>query len=287
MGIRLVALDMDGTLLNSQGVMLESSIQSLIRAQESGVVVVLASGRNHFGLKKYSDQLRMTEFGGYYLGVNGQQITSLASGETRIVATIPSAVAREALAVAMKLDTEYLAVINEAIYNYYSPRLEAEKTAFITAHGLPDEDRVAGVFQIVAKQYYRNIYRITGADDLTIPFNKLVFADDPERLRCKFTAISQQLRHKLELMFVSNRWLECSPLGVSKGASLTRICGELGINLEDVVVFGDGENDLSMFEVAGTSVAMGNALDQVKQSATYVTLSNDEDGISKILEALL
>ncbi|WP_311492006.1 HAD hydrolase family protein, partial [uncultured Anaerococcus sp.] len=80
---------------------------------------------------------------------------------------------------------------------------------------------------------------------------------------------------------------EIMPLGLSKGSSILEACKIFGIDKEDVIVFGDEMNDMSMFEVAGTGVAMGNAVDPIKKLAAYVTKSNNEDGIAFYLENFL
>ena len=73
---------------------------------------------------------------------------------------------------------------------------------------------------------------------------------------------------------------------VSKGKAVKQLCDYLGIKEDEIIVIGDGENDISMFNMTSNSVAMGNALQNVKESAQYVTLTNDEDGVAKVLEKL-
>ena len=82
----------------------------------------------------------------------------------------------------------------------------------------------------------------------------------------------------------SKKWLTINPKNVNKLNTLKKICDILECSLDEVIFFGDGENDLVLIENAGISVAMGNAIDSVKEKASYVTLSNDNDGIADYLE---
>jgi hydroxymethylpyrimidine pyrophosphatase-like HAD family hydrolase len=82
----------------------------------------------------------------------------------------------------------------------------------------------------------------------------------------------------------SHMWLTINPKNTNKLSTLEKICKDLGCSIDDVVFFGDGENDLVLIENVGTGVAMENAIDIVKEKAKFVTLSNDNDGIAEFLE---
>lgn len=85
----------------------------------------------------------------------------------------------------------------------------------------------------------------------------------------------------------SRKWITLNPKNINKLSTLERLCDELKCNLNEVIFFGDGENDLVLIENAGISVAMGNAVDIVKEKASFVTSSNDNDGVAKFLEKKL
>ena len=82
----------------------------------------------------------------------------------------------------------------------------------------------------------------------------------------------------------SKMWLTINPKNANKLNTLKKICDEINCSIDEVIFFGDGENDLILIENAGISVAMGNAIDIVKEKAKYITLSNDNDGIAEYLE---
>lgn len=82
-------------------------------------------------------------------------------------------------------------------------------------------------------------------------------------------------------------WLEIMPKGVSKASALKKIAEKVGVSLNEVMAFGDAENDIAMIEEAGIGVAMGNAMDTLKEKADLVTATNNENGIGQVIEALL
>ena len=92
------------------------------------------------------------------------------------------------------------------------------------------------------------------------------------------------LHYFLLYILNSKRWLTINVANVNKLNTLKKICDDIKCSINEVIFFGDGENDLILIENAGIGIAMGNAIDIVKERATYVTLSNDNDGIAEYLE---
>lgn len=80
-------------------------------------------------------------------------------------------------------------------------------------------------------------------------------------------------------------FLEVTPKGVSKGAALTQLAAKLNLDVSEIMAIGDEQNDLSMIELAGTGVAMGNAIDKVKAAAQYISADNDHDGVAQAIQA--
>ena len=94
----------------------------------------------------------------------------------------------------------------------------------------------------------------------------------------------EKLGHKYHFARTSPQWIECAPQGINKGAAILRLAERLGITPDQIAVFGDGENDLSMFRVVKYPIAMGNAMDTVKKEAFEVTLDNNSSGIAHFLK---
>ena len=114
--------------------------------------------------------------------------------------------------------------------------------------------------------------------------NKMGCSDRPERIPEVYEYLKEHFEKRYEIARTDSRSIEISRKGISKGNALKRLMEEEGVRPEEVLAFGDGENDISLFKAVSHSIAMGNAEDYVKEYATDVTGTNNEDGIVMALE---
>jgi Cof subfamily protein (haloacid dehalogenase superfamily) len=119
------------------------------------------------------------------------------------------------------------------------------------------------------------------------PVDKLLTAGDPAYLQAHYEEMYAPFTQTLSGMFTADWYFEYTAPGIDKARALEGALPKLGIDASEVVSFGDGQNDKSMIEWAGTGVAMGNAVDEVKAVAQMVTANNNEDGIAVALDKLL
>ena len=119
------------------------------------------------------------------------------------------------------------------------------------------------------------------------PVDKLLTAGDPAYLQAHYEEMYAPFKQTLSGMFTADWYFEYTAPGIDKACALEGALPKLGIDASEVVSFGDGQNDKSMIEWAGTGVAMGNAVDEVKAVAQMVTANNNEDGIAVALDKLL
>ena len=119
------------------------------------------------------------------------------------------------------------------------------------------------------------------------PVDKLLTAGDPTYLQAHHEEMYAPFKQTLSGMFTADWYFEYTAPGIDKARALEGALPKLGIDASEVVSFGDGQNDKSMIEWAGTGVAMGNAVDEVKAVAQMVTANNNEDGIAVALDKLL
>ena len=119
------------------------------------------------------------------------------------------------------------------------------------------------------------------------PVDKLLTAGDPAYLQAHHEEMYAPFTQTLSGMFTADWYFEYTAPGIDKARALEGALPKLGIDASEVVSFGDGQNDKSMIEWAGTGVAMGNAVDEVKAVAQMVTANNNEDGIAVALDKLL
>lgn len=265
MKYKLIAIDMDGTLLNSENYISERTRQALIAAKEKGVHVVLSTGRILKSAIYYSKQLGLAN---PIVASNGG---IMVDGESNVLFKSP--LDKSSIKEAVKMaDDEgiYCHLYDES--RFYSSRKVQEVIEF---YGETD-----GKLNINL-ELFKNIDDVLFSKDLNI--YKLIFIDeDPEKLGKFREKIS-----KVENISISSSWsnnIEAMALDVSKGETLKKLFKMLGVESEDVIAIGDSENDLSMLNIAGLSIAMGNGSDSIKEKVDYITDTNDNDGVAKAIE---
>lgn len=261
---KLIALDVDGTLVNSQGEITVRTREALIAATKAGHEVMIVSGRPTYGIRKQALALGFDKFGGILSSYNGGQLYDFK--EEKILANHPMDydLAMEILEFSKSLDLEIMVYHGKLIYTDKADNFYPQ--------------RESGILDMEIKEFSDSGGKLDFAP------NKFLFAKDPEKIDKPAAELLKKFGHVTEQIKSTRFFYEVMPLGLSKGASVVEACKIFGINIKDAIVFGDEMNDLSMFEVAGTGVAMANAVDPIKKLADYVTLSNNEDGIAYYLE---
>lgn len=286
--IKMIVMDMDGTLLNSKREISEETRDALISAQEKGIRIVLASGRSYRSLLQYGEILRMPEFGGYFIGVNGAALTNTATMEHEIIRQLQLDEINEIFNAVKPYEIEVMGVLDETIYDYIPDSLRELKRQFRIDNNIQDDvPWTAGTFSMVEdqrKNKYVNIYDIKGPEEIDQAVNKVCLAHTKETLEKPYEWLMENLSHKYHFARTSMQWIECAPLGINKGSAILRLAEELGFTSNEIIVFGDGENDLTMFNAVKYPVAMGNAMEKVKEAAFEITLDNNSNGISAFLK---
>lgn len=270
MTYRIFVFDLDGTLTNSKKEITPRTLEALRRAQEAGVVLVLASGRPTPGVAYVADAIGLHRSGGFVLPFNGGAIIDWRTKETLFAQTLDDALLPRLYAAARRADLPILTysekeIITESAIDRYIA-LEAE------INRLPVR-RVADFLQM--------------AESMRGRLPKCLIVGDEERLAPLEVEMRDALGSEMGVYRSAPFFLELVPPGVDKALTLERLLAHLGLRREDCVAFGDGYNDLSMLRFAGLGVAMGNAEDVVRKAADYVARSNDEDGVALVIEHLL
>ncbi len=264
---KMVVLDLDGTLTNSKKELSERNRLALIKLQEQGVKVVLASGRPTYGIVPIAEALELKRFGGYILAYNGGVILDCGSGEVVYSNVLPD----DLIAPLYRYSTEAECVILSYKNEFIITEQPDDKYVAIEAH--LNKMAVRGVESFV--------------EAFSEPLPKCLTVGDPE----KILKLEQQIKglygDRMGVFRSEPFFLELVPLGIDKAFSLGRLLEHTGGAKEELTAFGDGFNDLSMIEFAGVGVAMSNAQDIVKERADFVALSNDEDGVAVYIEKLL
>ncbi|MFC4769119.1 Cof-type HAD-IIB family hydrolase [Effusibacillus consociatus] len=275
--MKLIALDMDGTLLNSKGSISPENSQAINYLQSRGVKVVIATGRHY---KDALGPLREAEIICPVISLNGADIRS-EEGDTVYQLPIHSDIADQIVKYALDSNS-YLEVYTEEgvfVNQQALSCLEAEMNEMRCADPDSKADTVMDIahkqfLQATSKQsldiesllYKSDIYKL-----LFFSFNEGKLSDTLSFLKAiPEIYISSSAHHNIEINHQQ----------ATKGFGLSRMAEAYNISIQDCVVLGDSLNDLSMFEVAGISVAMGNAEESLKLNADRTTLTNDEHGVA-------
>ena len=266
----IIALDLDGTLTNSEKIITPRTFDALMKAQREGVRLVLASGRPTFGIAALANQLQLADYGGYVLSYNGGRIIDWCEKtvifsqvvDQKLVPILYDFAEKAQLPIVTYLPEAILASKNEGEY-------------------LAEEARINGMPVVVAQNFVEEAMQMSGGS------TKFLIPGEPELLIQLESEMKAALSEQMEVFRSAPFFLELPPKGIDKAQSLQRLLTHLGLERESLMAFGDGFNDLSMIQFAGQGVAMANAVEEVKSIADFVTTSNEEDGIAHALEQLL
>ena len=276
MPVRMIAMDIDGTLKNSLDQLTPATKEALLTAQASGVRLALASGRPTPGLMEMAHELEMDTHDGLLISYNGACISDCQTGAVIYENAIEPELAREILEHLKGFD-----VIPMVPHDRYLTVRDVYQPSY-TVPGRPAQN----IVQMEARMC--NLY-LHEEPDLAAwvsrPVNKILTAGYPEYLQEHHAVMGAPFKGRASSMFTAAFYYEFTALDVNKGTALNAALPRIGVDPKDLMAFGDGENDISMIEVAGTGVAMANAIDALKQAADEITLSNDEDGIAAALKA--
>lgn len=289
MTCKLIIMDMDGTLLTSQGEISKKTYDALIKAQEKGIKIILASGRSWKTLKAFGEQLRMPEFDGYFIGVNGAAITETKTMINTVISQLQVDEIREIFESAKEYEVEIMGVLDSTIYDYIPDSLRELKRQYRIENNIADDvPWTGGTFKLIVDQRkgYSEIYDIKSSNEINCPVNKMTLCHTAEVIDKAYNDLVEKFNDKYNFTKTSPTWVEIAPKSVSKGNAIRLLQDKFNIKTEETYIFGDGENDLSMFD-CGIAVAMGNAMDTVKAQANEVTLDNNSDGIAVVIERFL
>ena len=274
----MIALDLDGTLLDSRKRLSERNRRALERAAAKGVLIVPTTGR-FFGMMP--EAVRELPFVRYAITINGAQVYDRKEDRAIVRTEIP---VDKAVSIMELLDG------HDVIYDCYrnnwgwmTASLQSKAENYAT-----DEHYLKMVreFRRPVPELKAHL-RETAADGSVQKV--MLFSRNDDREARELAAIRREMAEKFpDIKVTSSTWndLELNASDADKGNALRLFAEHLGLTLSDCAAFGDGLNDLTMIKAAGLGVAMANAIPEVKAAAARITLSNDEDGVAAVLEEL-
>lgn len=267
--IKMIGLDLDGTLLTDKKELLPYTRQILDQAIEEGILILMATGRPFTGIPK---ELRYYPGVRYALTSNGARVLETEGEKVLIEHLLPMEKAKKALETLSKYDT-----LQEVYFDgqAYAPE---EKMKHI---GRYHHNPYMWEYLRTTRRAVPDIREFTEAQSRDLDKIQALFADMEER-----DAAWKELEQQGGLALVGSLGynIEINAAGVNKGTALVELGRILGIKREEIMACGDGDNDADMLREVGLGVAMENAIDTVKEAADYITVSNNEQGAAKAIE---
>ena len=265
MNYTAIALDLDGTLLNSKKEISRRNKETIMKAAKSGAKIILASGRPVPGVRKIAQALHLEEVGGYMLAYNGGMIMDCKTGEVLRRETVP---------------TEFYHTIVHIAHKYGVTPLTYDSEGIITDNA--DHEYVqleARINNIPVKEVF-HLNEVAAQD----PPVKFLMVGDHKVLRQAEAELNEKLKGEVEVFFSEPFFLEITPRGIEKASSLELLLSSIGMERKHLMACGDGFNDIPMMRYAGLAVAMENAQDETKEWADYIAPHNDKDGVAVAIE---
>lgn len=267
--IKLVAIDMDGTLLDSNKQCSQKTVETLKRAKEQGVIILPATGRAINGLPQELKDLGVR----YGIFCNG------ATCYDRV---------EEKVLVANHFTTEEVLQLIRICDKYHATHdIYADGKGYCEKRYMDHlEDYIIEQPVLELVRNTRNVIDGTLEEfiqnhSVSVEKINMFFSDLDERERARDELEKSGIANPVSSL--SNN-LEMGRVGCSKGLALGQLIPILGLKVEEVMACGDANNDLMMLKAAGFAVAMANGTEEVKAVADYITASNDEDGVAKAIE---
>lgn len=274
MSIKVIMMDVDGTLTNSQKQLTSKTKEALLKAQKSGAILILASGRPTSGLRDLEEELQMNKNHGLLVCYNSSKVVDCETNEVLFNQAMTVSEGKAVLE-HMKQFDRVRPMIDKGEYMYVTNVYDN----MITLNGKP--------FNVMEYESRGGKFKLCEVDDLAdfldYEINKILTFSDPEYLQENYKKMMAPFEGKLNCMFTGPFYFEFTAMGIDKAKALDAVLKPLGYKQDEMIAFGDGQNDASMVDYAGIGVAMANAVDELKAIAQDVTLSNDEDGIAESL----
>lgn len=258
--IKLIAIDLDDTLLNTERHVSPRNREAIRAARERGVMVTLATGRMYQSALPYALELGLDV---PLITYQGALIKTALTGEELLHHPIPLDVAQTIIRLVEDSPVQLNLYVDDELY-----------VSELTERGQAYADRVRVPIHPVGRL----------STWLKQAPTKIVIVHDPEAIAGICAEIQARLGDRVRLTCSWPHFLEISHPDASKGQALAFFSQRYGISPAKMMACGDGENDLDMIRYAGLGVVMGNGQERAKQVADYVTKTNDEDGVAEAIE---
>lgn len=272
MNIKLIAVDLDGTLLDSKKRLSGTNRQALALCAQKGIWIVPCTGRTVSGIP---EEIKTIPGVRYAITTNGAVIEDME--EKNVIDT--RMLSRELALELLRFVDQY-----RVMYDPYIDRRGITEPRFF--EHLPEYGLTQELQEMVrqTRDVYPNIIEYVEKNNKPVEKINLFFPDMEERARLR-----AELEKRTDILVTSSlpNNLEINSPDATKGDALARLAAHLGLKREETMAFGDGENDFSIIQEAGIGVAMKNGKEELLAAADYITDTNDEDGVASAIHRLV
>lgn len=268
--IKMIAYDLDGTLLTTDKKLTDRTRNALQKAKQQGIMIVPTTGRPVTGIPKDVKDMEGVE---YLITANGGRVVH--QDNTIYKKLLPVEASKRVLEIFSEYDT-----LTEIYYNGYGYSEKAKLDNIY--HYMPT--KAMADYIVTTRCPVENLWKKFEEEKQPMDKMQAIFANENERMEAWSRLGDMEGVTFADSLGVN---IEVNASGTSKADALEWLVGQLGIDMDEVMSFGDATNDLLMIERTGIGVAMKNAAEEVKEQANFVTDSNDEDGVAKFIEKYL
>jgi len=262
MKYKLVALDLDGTLLNDDNYISEYTKSILLKLVKKGIYVVIATGRSYSSVKPKIQDLKL---GHPVICYNGAMIRDGHNDEILLETAVPDTISREMIKISRRENIHFQGFINGE-FHYEK---ESESSSFY--------QELSGL--------NGQIINFDNLDSLN--FTKCMFIGHRDSLVTLEKSLKTDYNDRCYIAFSKPTFLEIMNIKASKAKALEKLATDLNIDIEDIIAFGDGMNDEDMLDFVGKGIIMKNGHESLKLKFENTTYTNNQDGVAKYLEGLL
>ena len=266
MKYRLIATDMDGTLLNDEHELTEGDIGAIIDIQKKGVKFVLASGRPSYAMLKQAKQLEMDKYNGYVLAFNGGELIDMSKNNVIFHEGLDKNDIEKIYTISEEMGIPMVLYVDDTVY--------ATGDTEFTRYEANQCEMKLEIFESPEELEEKGICQTT----------KCMLVGEPKEI--EKAEIYMKEKHGNDYFIATSKpiFLEIANKNVNKGKTLKKL-GEIeNINTEEMISVGDGENDIPLLEAVGMPVAVENAIAEIKAISKFVSSNNNEDALKVVIE---
>lgn len=268
MAIKLVAIDIDGTLINDQRVVTPKTVAAIKKASAARIQVVLCTGRPMTGVAPFLKQLGLADSDQEYVVAFNGGLAQTTKGQVVVNYTVSFDDYVDILGFATKHDVKSIIETQDYIYT------TNQDISPVAVH----ESEL-----VFMPMRYRSLDQLNIVRD-QIVIGKFMMTDDKDKLDRAYQALPTELADRFKIVRSEDYYLEFVNNQAGKGATLEALCDHLKIQSDEVMAIGNAQNDESMIEFAGLGVAMGNSIPSTLAKADVVVAGNNHDGVAEAIE---